>query len=159
MVSPSDAGKRFLASTEEALSLLDGLTREQWSHRPDGEEWSLAETVEHVVLTNEATLGLLGRPLFSMPRPESMFRGPAPPGLAEPKGRYESSQRGIEALTATRDAIVERVIAEEGRLRDFALPHPVFGPFDGVQWVLFVAAHTDNHIPQLRRLRETLSTR
>ena len=26
------------------------------------------------------------------------------------------------------------------------------GMFDGVQWILFLAAHTDNHIPQLRRL-------
>jgi hypothetical protein len=34
----------------------------------------------------------------------------------------------------------------------------VIGVFDGVQWVLFVGAHTDNHIPQLRRLREARSS-
>jgi hypothetical protein len=37
--------------------------------------------------------------------------------------------------------------------RDFGLAHPVFGVFDGVQWILFLAAHADNHTPQLRALR------
>lgn len=38
-------------------------------------------------------------------------------------------------------------------LRAYGLLHPVFSVFDGVQWILFAAAHTDNHLPQLRGLR------
>jgi hypothetical protein len=38
-------------------------------------------------------------------------------------------------------------------LRAHGLPHPVFGVFDGVQWILFAAAHTDSHLPQLRALQ------
>lgn len=38
-------------------------------------------------------------------------------------------------------------------LRAHGLPHPVFGDFDGIPWILFAAAHTDNHLPQLRELR------
>jgi hypothetical protein len=171
MISPEEALQRFLGSTSECLELIDGVSREAWVIRPDGEEWSLAETIEHVVLSNQTTLALLRGTLFSKPRPadaerfpddeitESMFRGPAPPGLAEPSGLFAAPEDGIEALASVRDAIAERVRAEASRLRDFAVRHPVFGPFDGVQWVLFGAAHTDNHLPQLRRLRQSNAPR
>jgi hypothetical protein len=60
----------------------------------------------------------------------------------------------LDALTAVRDGITEYVRTAGEAMRDFGLPHPVFGMFDGVQWVLFASAHADNHVPQLRRLGE-----
>ena len=83
---------------------------------------------------------------------EGMFRGvPAPPGAAEPTGRFATRADGAAALLAVRDGVVDCVRSHGDRLREIGFPHPVFGPFDGVQWVLFLAAHTDNHIPDLRR--------
>ena len=79
--------------------------------------------------------------------------GPAPPGLAEPKGRFATRAEGIAALIEIRDELVAWARATRADLRAHALPHPVFGVFDGVQWILFAAAHTDNHLPQLRALR------
>lgn len=152
-------------STERFLGLLDGLSDAQWRVRPDGEEWSIAETVEHVVLTDRAIAGRL-RQLAAAPIApgvprfddaaihDSMFRSVvAPPGLAEPVGRFATRAEGVAALVAACDAIANWVASADLDLRAHGLPHPVFGLFDGVQWILFAAAHTDNHVSQIRELR------
>jgi hypothetical protein len=84
-----------------------------------------------------------------------MFDGaPSPPtDLAEPKGRFATRTEGIAALVQIHDELVAWGRGTAADLRAYGLPHPVFGVFDGVQWMLFAAAHTDNHLPQLRALR------
>jgi hypothetical protein len=159
-----EALARFLASTAEAVELLDDVPDGAWQARPSGEPWSLADTVEHLVLANRGTLARLKAPTTAAGDAElvddaaineRMFHdAPAPPpGLAEPTGAFATRADGLAALTAVRDAIVVHVRTAGDGLRDLRLPHPVFGLFDGLQWVLFAAAHTDNHLPQLRRLR------
>jgi hypothetical protein len=171
MTSADDALERFLRATAAFRAPLDGVrSDEEWRSRPEGEPWSLADTVEHVVLSNRATLTRFRTDLLQTPVAadasrfpderitERMFHGvPAPPGLAEPMGRFATRADGVAALTAVRDGIAEFVRANAARLRDVGLPHPVFGSFDGVQWVLFLGAHTDNHAPQLRRLCDAAS--
>jgi hypothetical protein len=76
--------------------------------------------------------------------------------LAEPTGRFATRSEGASALIAVRDGVAAAVRNDGERLRAFGFEHPVFGTFDGVQWVLFLAAHTDNHVPQLQRLRDAL---
>ena len=56
MLASGGALARFVESTASFLALVDGIADDRWSLRPAGEEWSPAETVEHVVLTNRATL-------------------------------------------------------------------------------------------------------
>jgi len=162
--------EQFLESTARAVTLLGDLPDARWQARPPGEPWSLGDTIEHLVLTNQATLARLraagataivadAEPVSDAAITERMFHGvPTPPGLAEPTGRWTTRADGLAALTGVRDAIAAHVHAAGDGLRDVRLPHPVFGLFDGVQWVLFVAAHTDNHLPQLRRLRAASPT-
>ena len=153
------------SSTRVFVEALDGVSDAQWVLRPSDQEWSLAETVEHVVLTNRLILAALGRaraaPISADARrfddaaiSDAMFRdaGPAP-GLAEPTGCFATRADGVAALGASCDAIATWTGQAREDLRMHGLPHPVFGLFDGVQWILFSAAHTDNHVPQLRALR------
>ena len=168
MISGEEAVERFARSTESFLTVLDGLGDDRWLERPAGEEWSPAETVEHVVLTNRATLHRLRHIEEALPMAdgarfpdaeivERMFHGvPAPPGLGQPTGRFATLADGTAALTTVRDGVAESVRSSGDHLRAIGFMHPVFGLFDGVQWVLFLAAHTDNHVPQLHRLRRRL---
>lgn len=165
MVSAKAALERFQASSESFLALAEGFPDEGWVIRPPDEEWSASQTVDHVHETNERTLrrlqrGLLGEAPTSTGAAvadenivESMFYGiPPPPGIAEPVGCFGTPLEGTRAMTATCSAIAGCVHEGGDRLRTFSFVHPVFGDFDGVQWILFLAAHTENHIPQLRRL-------
>lgn len=162
-ITARDALGRFLVSTASVLALLDDLSDADWRACPDGEPWSLAQTIEHLVVTNQAALGRLrakrpktGRPaLHDEAITARMFEGlPPPPGVPEPTGRWSARADGVAALTDVRDAIEAEVRASGDALRDVAAPHPAFGLFDGVQWLLFAAAHTSNHLPQLERLRD-----
>jgi len=160
------AVERFERSTRAFLDALDGVSERTWRVRPAGEAWSLAETVEHVVLTNRSVRTRLQQ-LLSATFPAGVRRfddaaisagmfataGPPPPGLAEPTGCFATCAEGIAALTEIRDELVAWARAATADLRAHGLSHPVFGVFDGVQWILFAAAHTDNHEPQLRALQ------
>jgi hypothetical protein len=166
VIDAAGAVERFERSTRSFLDALDGVSERAWSLRPVGEEWSLAETLEHVVLTDRSVRAGLQQ-LLAAPLPDGaprfddakitarMFEtaGPPPPGLAEPKGRFATRAEGLAALIEVRDELVDRARTATADLRAHGLPHPVFGVFDGVQWILFAAAHTDNHLPQVRALR------
>lgn len=166
MIDVANAVAKFERSTRLVLDLLDGVSEQTWRLRPAGEAWSLAETVEHVVLTDRSVCARLQQ-LLAAPLPAgtprfddaaisaAMFEtaGPPPPGLAEPKGCYATCAEGLAALVAIRDELVAWARGTAADLRAYGLPHPVFGVFDGVQWILFAAAHTDNHLPQLRALQ------
>ena len=166
MIDAADATARFERSTRSFLEVLDGVSERAWRLRPTGEAWSLADTVEHVVLANRLVCARLPQ-LLAAPLPPGtprfddaaisagMFDTAAPPPieLAEPKGRFATRTEGIAALVQIHDELVAWASGTAADLRAHGLPHPVFGVFDGVQWILFAAAHTDNHLPQLRALR------
>jgi hypothetical protein len=166
MHTANSALESMQRSTRCFLDLVGGVSDSQWRLRPTDQEWSMAETVEHVVLSNRAILTALGK-LIATPLAEGakrcddallsvdMFRGPHPqPALAEPTGRLATRFEGVTALAATRDALRSWVnLTREIDLRGHGLPHPLFGAFDGVQWILFAAVHTDSHARQLRALR------
>jgi hypothetical protein len=166
VIEADDAAARFERSTHSFLDVLDGVSERAWRIHPTGEAWSLADTVEHVVLTNRLVRARL-RQLRAAPLPPGtprfedatisagMFETAPPPpiDLAEPKGRFATRTEGIGALVQIHDELVACARGMAADLRAYGLPHPVFGVFDGVQWILFAAAHTDNHLPQLRALR------
>jgi hypothetical protein len=148
VIQAGDAVARFEHSTRSFLDALDSVPERAWRLRPTGEEWSLAETVEHVVLTDRSIRAglqqLLAAPLpADAPRFDDaaisadMFEtaGPAPPGLAEPKGRFATRADGIAALAGASDDLVAWARETQADLRAHGLPHPVFGVFDGVQTI------------------------
>jgi hypothetical protein len=126
VIDAADAVVRFERSTHSFIDALGPASEREWRLRPAGEEWSLAETVEHVVLTDRSVFARL----------QQVIAAPFPAGAP----RFD-------------DELVAWVRGTPADLRAHGLPHPVFGVFDGIQWILFAAAHTDNHLPQLRALQ------
>ena len=119
MIDAADAIARLERSTRSFLDALNGVSEEAWRLRPTIKEWSLAETVEHVVLTNRLVRATLKK-LLEVPLPPStprfddaainatMFDVAAPPriDLAEPKGRFATRTEGIRALVEIHEELV-----------------------------------------------------
>jgi hypothetical protein len=166
MIDAGEAVARFERSTRSFLDAIESVPEPWWRVRREGEPWSIAETVEHVVLSDRSVRAGLQR-ILAAPFPPGAPRfddaaisadmfdaaGPAPPALAEPKGRFATPAEGIAALAGAGDEIVAWARATTEDLRAHGFSHPVFGLFDGVQWILFAAAHTDSHLPQVRALK------
>src|SRR5437868_1652218 len=57
-------------SQKEFLSLVDGLTEEQWNYKPGPDRWSVGETAEHIVLADGGLFGGVERALAAPPNPD-----------------------------------------------------------------------------------------
>lgn len=71
----------------------------------------------------------------------------------EPNPDFSASWASLQAV---RQRLLRAVTSVDGRdLTVISAPHPVLGPLNGYQWVLFIGQHEERHLSQLR---ETLST-
>jgi hypothetical protein len=75
-------------------------------------------------------------------------RRPAPEAVL-PKGRWATPEALAGDVITARDAMLEWLVGVQEDLRSYGAPHPVMGTLDGVQWLLFVAAHTQRHTRQI----------
>ena len=72
------------------------------------------------------------------------------PEHTRPEGRYAASPTQAAADFAdARAGVLDFARTTAADLRALIVPHPALGELDGVQWLLFVAYHTDRHAAQL----------
>lgn len=159
------------ATTDGFLKAIAETSDSEWGFKPAPERWSVAETAEHTTVVLDSITRLLTSRLLQQPLPprESspritddqiirlMFdrsKRRDAPATTLPTGRYPSRDAVVSAFTAARNQLAEWVTVTEADLREFGSPHPALGKLDGVQWLLFVAAHTERHTHQIREVRE-----
>lgn len=147
------ANDRFIATCAAA-------TDAQWTFRPSS-GWSMAEVAEHVAISNRnigklLAKGLLGSPIgdrrpgvSDVEIPYLFYRGDEPPNVGAPTGACGERRDAIVAVEESARAILAWSSGAHADLRSLGVEHPVFGLLDGVQWLLFVAAHTERHRAQL----------
>lgn len=134
------------------------------------EGWNALQIAEHVTISEQAILNLVTERLSVMaPNPrmrlkikfddENLYsRVSRPEGTAEspesmrPANRYKTLAEASAAFAQARTLTIEYVAASQDDLRERVFPHPALGPLDGVQWLLFQAAHASRHARQLERL-------
>src|SRR3954454_11002064 len=158
----------YLISTRDNLrqSLRD-VAEEQWDFKPAPEQWSIAEVLEHVVLI-ETRIHNLIRKMPEAPEAEpdrdnqrieefilaNLHRRSrkvqAPPHLL-PTRRW-SPEEMLQQFGNSRDKTLQ-LLAEAPGLRGHVFPHPLFGPWDGYQWLLALAGHTARHTGQILELK------
>jgi DinB superfamily len=144
------------------IESVSGLSAAQWDFKPADDTWSIAENMEHIVLIESGIHAII----------ESMSDAPeaAPAGnrlemddfiLYEvPKRSRKGKSRaqaypthrwtGPEALhlfMERREQSIRLLVSR--RLRDHVVAHPLFGPWDGYQWLLAAASHGARHTAQI----------
>ncbi len=155
-------------SRAEFLDSLTGHGPEALSRRPAPERWSMLECSEHVVLVEQAMLTRLE----SAPRSaeglrhlelELRIRSGATdrstprqaPARVQPTGRFPSLAEAITQFNQSRDRTIEFVHSTEDLLL-LSGAHPVFGPMNGYEMVLFMCTHSSRHANQIREIRSQI---
>jgi hypothetical protein len=158
---------RYLEQTRDrVLTFAASLSPEQRSFKASEREWCAIDLIEHVVMVERMTNGLLTR-LTNEGAPDESRRGKglhkdrlildnvparavkvqAPEGF-HPAGCWADFDALVEEFRATRERTLEIARTTDKDLRVLFAPHPFLKDLDGYQWLLLVAAHAERHVRQ-----------
>ncbi len=159
----------------DAVRLIPEPLRDQ---RVDAETWSAAEVLEHLHRVESGIARLLtrsverakaaglepenevGSVLASLDalRLTDRSRRVNAPEPVMPRGEFTAAQ-GMAALTESRQALVSALRGADGlALGRITQAHPLLGPLNLYQWVLFVGQHEARHAGQLQDMARQLAT-
>ena len=165
----------ILATNEQAqerfIAAVSNLTEAQANFRPDENQWTIAEIVEHISIVNDGFLRLTHKLLKeaeSAPKPtktdlnlghtsldeNGQQREPfQAPERVRPKGgvSVEDSLAKMRVALAGFAEIQPRLEAVD--LSDHMFPHPALGPFNAYQWMVLLGEHEDRHRAQIERVK------
>jgi uncharacterized damage-inducible protein DinB len=158
------------ASRQTFLAAIQGLTPAQWSFKATPDSWSVGETAEHLVITENALREFITKKLLLVPADTAAAekaRGNDEKVIARQLDRSNKvktaeflqprSQWTQQALPAEfnrrRDATLEFVRTTQEDLRAHTRPDPNLGGVDCYQTVLSIAAHTLRHVAQIEEVK------
>jgi DinB family protein len=155
-------------SSARLQRVLQTLPIELQRTRPQPDQWSAAEVLEHVALVEGVVVQMLARAARELP-PDSAPVAPLDVRVltdrskriettprALPSGKLDSGQ-GWAKLRKSREAFLR--LTEEldpevwPRIR---APHFVFGTLDGFDWLRFLAGHEERHSAQIEEIAAAL---
>jgi hypothetical protein len=169
-LSPEEISKArnyLVATRDQLLNAIDGLSPAQWTFKEAPDRWSIAEIVEHIVIVEgfvhvrvrdsctaepagtERDDGAIDA-LILEAVPKVVQKLQAPPRIL-PSGDWdlvEAARRFTENRSVTLD-----LLATAPCLRGRVQPHPILGPLDGYQWILAGTAHCARHLSQIANVK------
>jgi hypothetical protein len=164
-----DAIDALRGAFQEFEDLTAGLPATAWERKLSPHEWSPLEIMEHMMILEEriGTL-ILPKLLASEPTPvacaerqeweKRLAEGVSKaeqkvhaPLRVQPKGACTDGPEGCAKFRGLREKNIAYVASTKDALRAHQLAHPLFGPLDGYQWLLILAAHNRRHNQQLAR--------
>lgn len=161
-------------SVREFLRTMEPVGPEQYLASPGPGRWSLAENAEHTTVVIRGAERILTTRLLQQPLavddparrvrdadlPAALanrMRALDAPEFVRPKGRWTTRDEMTRAMETATAGIVSWAQGTTADLRAFGLPHPIFGPLDGIQWITFLVLHTDRHTTQAREIKDELA--
>ncbi len=173
-----EVAHRYLSATRNAVvRTVTNLSGAQATFAPAPGRWSIADVVDHLTTFEDLFVNRIVARLLEAPRtipaddtgtrdarviglernpstrtvePGRESLADAPPSI-RPTGRRPLDE-SVERFLANRERTI-RVLQSVPNLREHVIDHRAFGPLDGYQWLLFVAAHTERHLRQIEALR------
>jgi uncharacterized damage-inducible protein DinB len=158
MTTKDDVTATIRRNSGRFLDVFAEMSEAQWSYRPSDVAWSVSEVAEHVAISNRGILERLGTGLAPLVEPVGVvddeipylfYVGDEPPNVSTPTGTWDDVAEAAKLFDATAAAVADWADSTDLDLRAFGAGHPIFGVLDGMQWLLFAAAHTERHRMQL----------
>jgi hypothetical protein len=162
---------KYLTGTrDQVLADAASISDAQWSFKPGPDRWSVGEVVEHLALAEpfifgmqqkavagpeatpeqkEATKGKDDLILKVIPDRTKKAQAPEP---IQPGQRLGSRVEVLAAFKDRRSKTLEYAGKTTDDLRGRVVDSPL-GPLDAYQWLLFIGAHTERHLAQIREVK------
>jgi len=172
-VTPADRTKllNHLESTRKALfDSTSGLSDAQWNFKAAPDRWSVAEVSEHIALSEGFLYNLITGQVMKAPAPidrkesaaeiDALILTAIPdrtnkaqaPGPLVPTGRWSPADT-LKNFQESRATTV-KFAKETPDLREHAILSAIFNKqVDAYQWVLFISAHCERHIAQIKEVK------
>ena len=153
------------------LESVTGLSEAQWNFKPAPEVWSVAETAEHIAVSEDTLFGLVTERLMKSPaQPEKRAEVKGKdeiiwermvdrshkaqaPEILRPTRRWATEQALLDHFTESRDRTIAYVEHTDDALRDHFFEHPAFGLLDGYQWIVIITTHAHRHTLQIQEVK------
>lgn len=170
MITPDErefALKLLDETKDRVLGVMQGLSADQMLYRPDPACWSVAENVEHLIVTERRLVTGIEKLLQGQPdlatrcsltdadvlRRVGTVETPAQaPVVVVPTMRWPAESLPDEFATA-RARTLDFVRATTADLRHYFIRHFVFGDLDCYQFLLLLGAHARRHSAQAERVK------
>jgi len=160
---------KYLESTRQGVEeAVKGLSEAQLKFKPAPDRWSVAETLEHIVLVENFILQNTQEKIMKAPAgaadrdtakidafvlaaiPDRSHKAQAPPE-ASPTGRWSPAET-LDHFEKTRAKTIA-FLQSTPDLRGHVADSPLHQPLDAYEWVLFIGAHSERHTKQMLEVK------
>jgi len=153
---------------DDFVKQLTGLSDAQLSFRSAPGRWTIAEIAEHIIVVEQALMGM-----FNAPNAAKSIKCDDVPRLADvalilaitnrlqkfqapeqvrPNGRWKTQEDLLANFQKTRAATMESLKANKADLRSTFVQSPM-GMVDSFQGLLFLTGHSERHLLQLKEVK------
>lgn len=164
-----DKALQYLESTKkDVLDATKGLSPAQWNFKSAPDRWSIAECMEHIAAAEDFIRDNIAGGVMKAPPapgrdvaqidaaiienvPERKTKVQAPDAI-KPTNRFGSPQGSIDHFVESR-AKTEDFLKSTSGLRDHAADSPVGTKWDGYEFILLIAAHSERHTNQIKEVK------
>ncbi len=155
-------------SEAKLIATLEGVNDEEFTTKPSETRWSLAELVEHIMLTDKSLLkGIHKQAAKHMEENPPITEADEEvakkamnrtvkvkaPSFLEPQGIFQTKSEALAAFRSNRAIIEEFVATTDLPLEKIAFKHFIFGLLNGKNWIAFMASHCNRHIEQIIEIK------
>ena len=167
-----DRAVEYLKQTQkDFLAATDGLSEAQWKFKAAPDRWSIAETAEHIAVTEQTIWELVsGKIMKSPPTPEKAAeakgkdeiilnkvpdrsRKAQAPEALKPTGRWTTRAALVKDFETQRTQEIAYLTETKEDLRNHFEEHPAFKTMDAYQWLIFNGAHCKRHTAQILEVK------
>lgn len=160
----------FKKTNKSLLKSIKGLSSEQLQYKPAPEKWSVAQCLEHIILTEGHIFGMVEKLMQEPANPErkeeikisedELIKGMTDrsqkaqaPEEIQPSDKYSNVKEAIKAFEKQRAKIKKYIASTPVEdMRDHVTDSP-FGAVDAYQFTLFLAAHSARHTLQIEEVK------